>query len=160
MERTIRFLATNCCALLGSLFFTTIEPSQAQEKFAGRTISPPTLAEYLKSHKGPVLDVRMPGDCADNRSLRKTTNAIGFDFGHDSPDGRKMAREMFLSQVLASHRLLMAKERNETVLVVCCAGGRSEAAAVVLSKNGYRVAHLVDGLQSIDISTTVLKRAP
>lgn len=136
---------------------TAMSPAPAQDKAAVASVPASGLTAFLKTHKGPVLDVRMQGDCDDSRRLRKPADTIGFDFGPDNADARKMAREMFLGKVKASKALSTASKQKQTVLVVCCAGGRSEAAAALLAENGFKVAHLTGGMQSEEIPAALLK---
>lgn len=138
-------------------YVATVCPVAAQTNSTVTVVLAANLGSFLAMHKGPVLDVRMPGDCDENRRLRRTSTAIGFDFGADNPDGRKMARDLFLSEFKASSRMSTAAKRGETILVVCCAGGRSEAAAALLSGNGWKVAHVPGGMQSDAIPASVLR---
>lgn len=144
----------------GLSFYLYGHSLNAQERGQVLLVQAPTLADFIKRHKGPILDVRMAGDCDDRQSLRKTTERIAFDFGPDDPDGRELARQMFLSKASASKRLSVAKRRKETILVVCCAGGRSEAAANILASSGFAVAHVPGGLQGEEIPSNLLTSQP
>jgi rhodanese-related sulfurtransferase len=131
--------------------------SYAQEAGKSVPISAAALSNFVKAHSGPVLDVRMGGDCDANQSLKRTTDRIGFDFGPPDPDGKKMALDLFMSKVRSSKSLVAAKQAGTTVLVVCCAGGRSEAAALMLAENGFKVTHVPGGMQGEKIPSELLK---
>jgi rhodanese-related sulfurtransferase len=123
-----------------------------------KPIAAAAIGGFLKTHQGPVLDVRMSGDCDESRSLIRTTHRLGFDLGPEDPVGKKMAQDMFMSQVRENKILFAAKRTNTTVLVVCCAGGRSEAAALLMATNGFKVVHVPGGMQSENIPTGLLKQ--
>jgi rhodanese-related sulfurtransferase len=127
------------------IIFLHAFPLAAQEFTASNLIDSTSLASYIKKHKGLVLDVRMAGDCADNPVLKIVSDRISFDFGPDTPDGRKMAHDMFMQKILASRRLVEARKTGTIVLVFCCAGIRSEHAAALLAKHGFKVAHAASG---------------
>jgi rhodanese-related sulfurtransferase len=141
------------------LVVSVFQPRYPNAQDAGKPaqIAAAALSNFVKAHSGPVLDVRMLGDCDENRSLKRTTNRIGYDFGPDNPDGKKMAHDMFMSKIQTSQNLVAAKKAGKTVLVVCCAGGRSEAAAMLLASNGFKVAHVPGGLQNDGLPTRLLK---
>jgi rhodanese-related sulfurtransferase len=152
-------IASAVCALAAAVALGTWCPSHAHEQtqmpFA--SFSAASLSNVLKGHTGPVLDVRMAGDCNDDRTLKRTTNRIGFDFGQDGADGKRMAHDMFLSRVQASKNLMSAKRSGQTIVIVCCAGGRSEAAASLLAANGFKAAHVPGGTQNPELPVALLK---
>lgn len=129
----------------------------AQDAGKLATIPAAALSAFVKAHRGLVLDVRLLGDCDENRSLKRTTHRIGFDFGPDNPDGKEMAQDMFMSKIHTSQSFAAAKKAGQTVLVVCCAGVRSEAAASLLARSRFKVAHVPGGMKNKELPKHLLK---
>jgi rhodanese-related sulfurtransferase len=120
------------------------------------TVKPETAAAFLSSHRGPVLDVRVVGDCDMERSLSRPTVKIPFD-AETEGDHAKMSREAFISEVSKQWRLHAAKRAGHRVLVVCCKGVRSAQVATLLEVNGFRAAHLAGGLMDAEFPNSLLK---
>lgn len=103
------------------------------------TLTAEQLETFIKTHKGPVLDVRDAADCDPNMALPITTHRVTFDL---SPQDHAS----FVAD-LRRHRTFVQVQRNQTpVLVVCCGGVRSQAAADVLARHGFNVVTLDGGV--------------
>lgn len=113
-----------------------------------RAVTAQSLTKFLAAHNGPILDVRLVGDCDQRRQLKRSTIKIEYDHEAQDGDAKRMKDEMFLWKVAAHNVLSNAKARGQTVLVLCCAGGRSEAGARLLTTAGFRTVHLEGGIQN------------
>jgi rhodanese-related sulfurtransferase len=123
-----------------------------------RLVAPETLEAYLASHSGPILDVRMAGDCTSQYALRRRHILIEFDSTMADSVGREMAEASFLSMVAAKPALAKAKRADRTILVICCGGVRAEAAAGLLARQGYKTAFVPGGLQHAAVQKRLLRQ--
>lgn len=130
--------------------------AQQAATVAPRAVAPAELSAYLTGHRGPVIDVRMAGDCDERRRLRRTTHEIEYDFGPQDREGREMAMAEFLGKVRSDRDLMAAHRSGVVVLVICCGGGRSEAAAAQLAKEGFKTAYLLEGVAGEQVPGDIL----
>lgn len=116
------------------------------------------LESFLASNSGPVIDVRMAGDCSDEFLLKRKHVLLGFDSTMPEGDARIMTEDAFVAAVRANKSLVRAKSANQTILLVCCVGGRAEAAAKLLAKHGFRTAFVPWGLRADAVPPSLLRR--
>lgn len=136
-------------AVLASLVLSlfAVAPAVAQSsRMPQPALTADQLAAFLKSHKGPVLDVRDDADCDVQTALKHTTHRLTFKWAPNDPEAKTAAHASFVSE-LRTNRTFVQVNRNQTpVLVVCCGGMRSQAAVEVLARNGFNVVTLNGGI--------------
>lgn len=115
------------------------------------------LPRFLARQLGPVVDARVQGDCPEERRLARSAIRIALELGSDSENTQMMAEE-FLARAAAEPRLVRARQRGATVLVVCCGGMRAQKAAELLAANGYKAVFMSDGLASAAVPDQALAR--